>query len=458
MAARGGIVVRRIVAECASAIGIPLDLKRELVMLDPRLLRNDPQSVAVALARRGFEFDAAGYAALEEKRKALQTRAESLQAERNQRSKAIGKAKAAGEDIEPLKEAVAGLGAELDQAKAELETIAEQLNDIQAGLPNLPDAAVPEGADEDDNAVIRHWGEPPSFDFEVADHVEVGEKLHGLDAATAAKITGARFTIMQGGVARLHRALIAFMIDKHVASGYTEVNVPYIVNSKSLYGTGQLPKFGEDLFRLTEPDDYYLIPTAEVPVSNMVAGEIVEPERLPLRYVAHTPCFRAEAGSAGRDVRGMIRQHQFEKVELINIAHPDDSDACHEAMLASAESVLQDLELAYRVVDLCGGDIGFSAARTFDLEVWLPSQQTYREISSISNTRDFQARRMGARYRDAETGKPRLLHTLNGSGVAAGRALVAVLENHQRADGSVGIPAVLRPYMGGIDVIEPTVE
>ncbi|HET7313269.1 serine--tRNA ligase [Salinisphaera sp.] len=424
-------------------------------MLDPRLLRNDPQSVAAALARRGFVFDAAGYSALEDKRKSLQMRAESLQAERNQRSRAIGKAKAAGDDIEPLKKAVAGLGAELDRAKAELETVAAELADIQAGLPNLPDAAVPDGEDEADNAVIRHWGEPPSFAFEAADHVAVGEGLNGLDAPTAAKITGARFTVMRGDIARLHRALIAFMLDRHVGSDYTEVNVPYIVNSKSLYGTGQLPKFGDDLFRLAEPDDYYLIPTAEVPVSNMVAGEIVEADALPLRYVAHTPCFRAEAGAAGRDVRGMIRQHQFEKVELINIAHPDDSDACHQAMLASAEHVLQALELAYRVVDLCGGDIGFAAARTFDLEVWLPSQQTYREISSISNTRDFQARRMGARYRDPDTGKPRLLHTLNGSGVAAGRALVAVLENHQREDGSVNVPAVLRPYMGGIEVIEP---
>lgn len=422
-------------------------------MLDPRLLRNDPESVASALARRGFEFDAAAYRALEEQRKAQQTRAEELQAERNQRSKAIGKAKAAGEDIEPLKEAVAGLGAQLDEAKTELEALQTRLTDIQSGLPNLPDAAMPDGEDETDNAVIRHWGEPPSFAFEVRDHVAVGEGLAGLDAAAGAKITGARFTVMRGGVARLHRALIAYMLDMHVGTGYTELNVPYIVNSKALYGTGQLPKFGEDLFRLTEPEDYYLIPTAEVPVSNLVADEIVPDEQLPLRYVAHTPCFRAEAGAAGRDVRGMIRQHQFEKVELINIARPDESDACHEAMLANAERVLQGLELAYRVVDLCGGDIGFAAARTYDIEVWLPSQQTYREISSISNTRDFQARRMGARYRDPETGKPRLLHTLNGSGVAAGRALVAILENHQQADGSVAIPKALQPYMGGIESI-----
>lgn len=424
-------------------------------MLDPRLLRNDPQGVAAALARRGFDFDVQRYGALEEQRKTLQTRVEQLQAERNQRSRAIGQAKAAGEDIEPLKKAVVGLGAELDQARADLEHVAEQLTEVQTGLPNLPDAAMPDGADEADNAVIRYWGERPGFAFEPADHMTIGEALNGLDAATAARITGARFTVMRGAVARLHRALVAFMLDKHLDSDYTEVNVPYIVNSGALYGTGQLPKFGEDLFQLAEPDDYYLIPTAEVPVANLVAGEIIDAATLPRRYVAHTPCFRAEAGAAGRDVRGMIRQHQFEKVELINITHPNDSDACHAAMLASAEAVLQALGLAYRVVDLCGGDIGFAAARTYDLEAWLPSQQTYREISSISNTRDFQARRMGARYRDLETGKPRLLHTLNGSGVATGRALVAVLENYQRADASVAVPAVLQPYMGGVDVIEP---
>ena len=424
-------------------------------MLDPRLLRNDPEDVARRLARRGFVFDAAAYADLDARRKTLQTRVEELQAERNTRSKSIGKAKAAGEDIEPLKAAVAGLGEQLDAAKAELATVAEALETIQAGLPNLPDAAMPDGADEADNVVLRAVGTPASFNFPVRDHVAIGEALGGLDAATGAKITGARFTVMAGAVARLHRALIAYMVDTHVTSGYTELNVPYIANADSLYGTGQLPKFGDDLFRLAEPDDYYLIPTAEVPVTNMVADEIVDAERLPLRYVAHTPCFRAEAGAAGRDVRGMIRQHQFEKVELINIAHPDDSEACHEAMLARAEAVLTALELPYRVVDLCGGDIGFAAARTFDLEVWLPSQATYREISSISNARDFQARRMGARYRDPETGKPRLLHTLNGSGVAAGRALVAVLENYQQADGTVRVPRVLVPYMGGLEVIAP---
>lgn len=422
-------------------------------MLDPRLLRNDPERVARALARRGVEFNVADYMALERQRKELQQQVESLQAERNKRSKAIGQAKAAGKDIEPLKKAVADLGDELSQAKTALGNVSSRLNEIQAGLPNMPDEAMPVGDDEDDNVILRYWGQPPQFDFEIADHVTIGERLQGLDAATAATITGARFTVMRGTIARLHRALISFMLEKHIENGYTEVNVPYIVNDQSLYGTGQLPKFGDDLFRLAEPENYYLIPTAEVPVSNLVAQQIVDAEDLPLRYVAHTPCFRAEAGAAGRDVRGMIRQHQFEKVELVNIARPEDSDACHEAMLASAESVLQDLGLAYRVADLCGGDIGFSAARTFDLEVWLPSQQTYREISSISNTRDFQARRMNARYRDEDSGKPRLLHMLNGSGVATGRALVAVLENYQQEDGSVIVPEVLRPYMGGLKLL-----
>lgn len=423
-------------------------------MLDSRLLRNDPQAVAQALARRGFVFDAAGYAALDEQRKSLQTRAEELQAERNRRSKDIGRAKGAGEDIEPLKQAVAGLGAELEQAKRSLDAVQTQQETVRAGMPNLPDEAMPDGQGEEDNPEIRRWGTPPALDFEVRDHVQIGEALGGLDAAAAARITGARFTVMRGQIAHLHRALIGLMLDTHVAAGYTELNVPYIVNARSLMGTGQLPKFGDDLFRLAEPEDYYLIPTAEVPVTNLVADQIVDADDLPLRYVAHTPCFRSEAGSAGRDVRGMIRQHQFEKVEMINIVHPDDSDAMLESMVASAESLLQVLELPYRVVDLCGGDIGFAAARTFDIEVWLPSQQTYREISSCSNTRDFQARRMGARYRDAETGKPRLLNTLNGSGLAVGRSLVALLENYQQADGSVCVPEALRRYMSGLERIE----
>jgi len=423
-------------------------------MLDPRLLRNDPQAVATALKRRGFDFDANAYAQLDARRKALQAQTEQLQAERNRRSKAIGQAKAAGEDIEPLKAEVGDLGDRLDAAKRELDDIQGQQDDIRAGLPNIAADDVPVGDSEHDNVEIRRWGEPRDTDFTVRDHVEIGEGLDGLDAATAAKITGARFTVLKGGVARLHRALIAYMLDTHTANGYTELNVPYIVNSNALFGTGQLPKFGEDLFRLADPADYYLIPTAEVPVTNLVANEIVAHDALPLRFVAHTPCFRAEAGSAGRDVRGMIRQHQFEKVELVNMVHPEHSDAALEAITASAELILQSLELPYRAVALCTGDLGFAATRTFDLEVWLPSQQTYREISSCSNFGDFQARRMGARYRDPETGKPRLLHTLNGSGLAIGRALVGVLENHQNADGSVDIPAALQPHMGGVKRLE----
>lgn len=434
---------------------MPRKLTDDDVMLDPRLLRNDPEAVAAALKQRGFDFDAAAYAELDARRKELQTRTEELQAERNRRSKAIGKAKAAGEDIEPLKAEVSGLGDQLDAAKNELDAIQREQDDIRAGLPNLPADDVPVGASEDDNVETRRWGEPRVFDFTARDHVEIGEGLAGLDAATAAKITGARFTVLHGGVARLHRALIAYMLETHLANGYTELNVPYIVNADSLFGTGQLPKFGDDLFRLAEPEDYYLIPTAEVPMTNIVAGEIVEPERLPLRFVTHSPCFRAEAGAAGRDVRGMIRQHQFEKVEMVNAVLPEESDAALEALTASAESILQGLELPYRVVTLCTGDMGFAAAKTYDLEVWLPSQETYREISSCSNCGDFQARRMGARYRDPETGKPRLLHTLNGSGLAIGRTLVAVLENHQQADGSVDIPAALQPHMGGIQRLDP---
>ena len=425
-------------------------------MLDPKRLRNEPEAVAAALARRGFEFDVAAYVALDGRRKQLQEQTESLQAERNQRSKAIGKAKAAGEDIEPLKAEVAGLGDRLMQAKQALETVREELVAIHYSLPNVPHASVPDGVDENDNVEIRRWGEPPVFDFVVRDHVELGEGIGGMDAALAAKLTGARFTVLSGDIARLHRALIQFMLDVHGREhGYTEFNVPHIVRSQSLLGTGQLPKFGDDLFRLQEPDDYYLIPTAEVPLTNMVADSIVDYDTLPQRYVSHTVCFRAEAGAAGRDVRGMIRQHQFEKVEMVHVVTPETSCAALETLTIHAETILQRLELPYRVVALCGGDLGFSAAKTYDLEVWLPSQNTYREISSCSNTEDFQARRMGARYRDPETGKPQLLHTLNGSGVAAGRALVAVLENGQRADGSIVIPEVLQPFMGGQRVIEP---
>ncbi len=423
-------------------------------MLDPRLLRNDPYAVAAALADRGFAFDAAAFATLDARRKALQTKTEALQAERNRRSRAIGAAKAAGEAIEPRKQAVADLGIKLEAAKTELAEIVARVDEIASGLPNLPQADVPAGRDEADNVEIRRWGQPPVFDFAVRDHVALGEGLAGLDTAAAAKITGARFSLLKGGLARLHRALIAYMLETHTGNGYTELNVPYIVNASALFGTGQLPKFGADLFRLAAPEDYYLIPTAEVPVTNLVAGEIVAQAALPLRFVAHTPCFRAEAGAAGRDVRGMIRQHQFEKVELVQITHPDASDAALAAITASAEAILQALELPYRVVSLCTGDLGFAAAKTYDLEVWLPSQNTYREISSCSNAEAFQARRMGARFRDADTGKPRLLHTLNGSGLAVGRALVAMLENHQQADGGVAIPVALRPYMGGVSRLE----
>lgn len=425
-------------------------------MLDPKRLRNEPDIVASELARRGFEFDVAAHKVLESKRKELQETTESLQAERNQRSKAIGQAKAAGEDIEPLKAEVAGLGDKLAVAKQALLEVRTGLDDIHAGLPNLPHESVPEGADEDDNVEIRRWGELPVFDFDARDHVELGEGVGGMDAAMGAKLTGARFTVLSGDIARLHRALIQFMLDVHGREhGYEEYNVPHIVRSQSLVGTGQLPKFGEDLFRLNEPEDYYLIPTAEVPLTNMVADSIVDYDTLPRRYVSHTVCFRAEAGAAGRDVRGMIRQHQFEKVEMVHIVEPGTSYDALEALTGHAETILKRLQLPYRVVALCSGDLGFSAAKTYDLEVWLPSQNTYREISSCSNTEDFQARRMGARYRDPETGKPRLLHTLNGSGVAAGRALVAVLENGQRADGSIVIPSALQPFMGGQQVIEP---
>jgi len=423
-------------------------------MLDSKLLRNDPEAVAAALARRGFRLDVDRLRSLEERRRELQTRSENLQAERNKRSKAIGRAKAAGEDIEPLKAEVAGLGDELARAKADLEAVAADLDAIRWGLPNLPHDSVPDGDSEDDNVEVRRWGEPAAYDFEVRDHVDLGAGLAGMDFEAAAQVTGARFVVLSGPLARLHRALIQFMLDIHTREhGYREVYVPYIVHSESLRGTGQLPKFGEDLFRLTDPEDFYLIPTAEVPVTNLVRERILEPERLPCRFVAHTPCFRAEAGAHGKDVRGMIRQHQFEKVEMVQVVRPEESYATLEALTGHAETVLQRLELPYRVVTLCAGDIGAAAAKTYDLEVWLPSQETYREISSCSNFEAFQARRMQARWRDPETGKPAPLHTLNGSGVAVGRALVALLENHQQADGSVAIPEALQPYMGGDTVL-----
>ena len=425
-------------------------------MLDPSLLRNDLDNTTRLLARRGYTLDTSRFLALEEKRKALQVRTQELQAARNTRSKSIGRAKAAGEDIAPLLKEVEGLGDQLKAADEQLGRIQDELNDILMDIPNVPHDSVPDGRDEEDNTEMRRWGEPRTFDFAVKDHVDLGEALGQLDFETAAKLSGSRFCTMQGPLARLHRSLIQFMLDTHSREhGYTEVYVPYLVNSDSLRGTGQLPKFGEDLFAMRGEPGLYLIPTAEVPVTNLARGEIIEGDAMPRRFVAHTPCFRSEAGSYGKDTRGMIRQHQFEKVELVQLARPADSWDALEALTGHAEAILQRLELPYRVVTLCTGDIGFSAAKTYDIEVWLPGQQKYREISSCSNFLDFQARRMQARWRNPETGKPELLHTLNGSGLAIGRTLVAVMENYQQADGSISVPSVLQQYMGGIDLIRP---
>ncbi len=418
-------------------------------MLDPRELRNDPEAVAAQLARRGYTLDVDAYRRLDGQRRELQMRVQELQNERNRRSKAIGKAKAQGEDIQPLLDEVASMGDQLEGAKKELDGILAQLDALHMDMPNIPQADVPQGQDEDDNAVVRHWGEPPVFDFQPRDHVDLGARGDLLDFETAAQLTGARFVVMRGTMAKLHRALIQFMLDRQTAKGYEEVNVPYMVNAESLRGTGQLPKFGDDLFGIQGEQEYYLIPTAEVPVTNLVRDSILEPDQLPLRFVAHTPCFRAEAGSHGKDVRGMIRQHQFEKVELVHIVRPEDSNVALETLTADAEAILQELELPYRTVLLCTGDMGFASARTYDLEVWLPGQERYREISSCSNLGAFQARRMQARWRNPDTGKPEPLHTLNGSGLAVGRCLVAILENYQEADGRVRTPAALQPYLGG---------
>ena len=424
-------------------------------MLDPKLLRNQLAEVAAQLRRRGFELDQESIERLETRRKELQVRTEELQAERNRSSKSIGQAKAAGQDIQPLLEQVAGLGQQLDGAKQELDAVQQQLDEILMGIPNIPHASVPEGRDETQNREERRWGEPTRFEFEPRDHVDLGEALGGMEFGSAVKISGTRFAVLRGPLARLHRALIQFMLDTHTMEhGYQECYVPYLVNADSLRGTGQLPKFEAELFATRGEDRYYLIPTAEVPVTNLVRGDIVEAERMPLRMTAHTPCFRSEAGSYGKDTRGLIRQHQFEKVELVQIVRPEDSYQALEELTGHAETILQRLGLPYRVVSLCSGDLGFSAAKTYDLEVWLPAQQTYREISSCSNFEDFQARRMQARYRSAVGGKPELVHTLNGSGLAVGRTLVAVLENYQRADGSIQVPVVLRPYLGGMEVID----
>jgi len=422
-------------------------------MLDPKLLRNEAEHVAKELSRRGFQLDLEQLAQLEQARKKAQLEAQELQTERNTRSKNIGKAKAAGEDIAPLLKEVEDLGERHKAAEVQLNLLLDKINDIAMGIPNLPQADVPVGKNEDDNQEVTRWGEPRQFDFEPKDHVDLGASLNGMDFETAAKISAARFVTLSGPLARLQRALTQFMLDTHSEQhGYTETYVPYLVNADSLRGTGQLPKFEEDLFKVDD-GQFYLIPTAEVPVTNIVRDTISDNATLPLKFVAHTPCFRSEAGSHGRDVRGLIRQHQFEKVELVQIVRPQDSAAAHEELTADAEKILQLLELPYRKVNLCTGDLGFSSTKTYDLEVWLPSQNTYREISSCSNFGDFQARRLQARWRNPETGKPELVHTLNGSGLAVGRTLLAVLENHQQADGSIRIPDALRPYMAGKEII-----
>jgi seryl-tRNA synthetase len=424
-----------------------------LTVLDPKLLRTEPERVAANLARRGFTLDLPALAALEARRKDVQVRTDQLRSERNARSKAIGMAKGKGEDVAPLMAQVEQLGADLAAAEAEFGPIQAEVDAFALQLPNLLHESVPDGADETANVEVRRHGVPRAFDFEPQDHVAIGEGLAGLDFETAGKLSGSRFVILKGPLARLHRALAQFMLDLHTTEhGYTEAYVPYLVTRETLTGTGQLPKFEQDLFKVFGDRELFLIPTAEVPVTNFARDAIVESESLPIRMVAHTPCFRSEAGAAGKDTRGLIRQHQFDKVELVHLVKPDESYAALEAMTAHAGAVLEKLGLPYRVLALCSGDIGFGAAKTYDLEVWLPGQGKYREISSCSNCESFQARRMQARFRNA-AGKPELLHTLNGSGVAVGRAMVAVLENYQQADGSVVVPEVLRPYMGGIDRI-----
>jgi seryl-tRNA synthetase len=428
-------------------------------MLDPKYLRIDIHETAVKLKNRGFELDVDTFTQLEEKRKSLQMRTQELQNERNVRSKAIGKAKASGADIAPLLAEVGKLGDELDAGKIELTQLLAQINTFCSGIPNLADDSVPVGADEAENVEVLRWGTPKSYDFAVKDHVDLGTELGlGIDFASGVKLSGSRFVVLRGQIARMHRALAQFMLDLHTQQhGYTEMYVPLLVNADSLYGTGQLPKFGEDLFH-TQPateegQGLSLIPTAEVPLTNLARDEILSADQLPLKMTAHTPCFRSEAGSYGKDTRGLIRQHQFDKVELVQLVKPEDSFAALEELTGHAEKVLQLLELPYRKMLLCTGDMGFGSCKTYDLEVWLPAQDCYREISSCSNMVDFQARRMQARYRNPETNKPELLHTLNGSGLAVGRTLVAIMENYQQADGTVVVPEVLRPYMGGLELI-----
>lgn len=423
-------------------------------MLDAKIIRANPEEIAIKLKKKGYQLDINRFNQLEEQRKAIQTKTEELQSERNTRSKNIGKAKAAGEDIAPILAEMNAVGDELESAKKALKEVQDEFQGLLAEIPNIPDDSVPAGESEDDNVEVRTWGEPKSFDFKVKDHIELGEQLGQLDFEAAVKLAGSRFSVMKKDIARLHRALAQFMLDTHTEEhGYDEIYVPYLVNSDSLFGTGQLPKFEEDLFKVPGERDFYLIPTAEVPVTNIVRDEIVDAAELPLKFVCHSPSFRSEAGSYGRDVKGLVRQHQFDKVELVQMVKPEESDQALEALTGHAETILQKLELPYRLVILCGGDLGFSAAKTYDLEVWLPGQDTYREISSCSNMRDYQARRMQARWRNPETGKPQLLNTLNGSGLAVGRTMIAVMENYQQADGSIKIPAVLQPYMAGKKVI-----
>lgn len=420
-------------------------------MLDPKRLRTELEEIAAQLARRGFTLDTAKISALEERRKILQVETQSLQSERNSRSKSIGQAKARGEDIQPLLAEVADMGDRLKAGESELASLQAELDALLMAIPNLLDASVPDGKDENSNVEVRRWGTPTEFDFEPKDHVDLGLPNGWMDFDAGAKLTGSRFVVLRGAMARMHRALIQFMLDTHTGEhGYSEVYTPYMVNADSLRGTGQLPKFEADLFKLNNEQGYYLIPTAEVPVTNLVRDTIVDAAELPMKYACHTPCFRSEAGSYGKDTRGLIRQHQFEKVEMVQMVRPEDSWAALESLTGNAETILQKLGLPYRVIVLCAGDTGFSAAKTYDIEVWLPGQQKYREISSCSNFQDFQARRMMARYRNPETGKPELLHTLNGSGLAVGRTLVAVLENYQEADGRIRVPEVLQGYMGGV--------
>jgi len=426
-------------------------------MLDIKRIRTNPKAIAEQLKMRGFIFDSAAFEALEERRKQLQIQTEQRQAERNARSRAIGQAKASGQDIAPLLADVERLGEQLAEGKQALDAVQSELDELLLGLPNLPHESVANGKSEEDNQELRRVGEPRAFDFAVKDHVALGEQHGGMDFARAAKLSGARFSLLRGNIARLHRALAQWMLDLHIDQhGYQECYTPYLVHGEALQGTGQLPKFEDDLFRLEREGaaDMYLIPTAEVPLTNLLAGEIVEAAQLPIKQVAHTPCFRSEAGASGRDTRGMIRLHQFDKVELVQLVEPEKSFNALEELTGHAEKVLKLLKLPYRVMLLCSGDMGFSASKTYDLEVWIPSQNQYREISSCSNCTDFQTRRMQARFRNPASGKVELLHSLNGSGLAVGRTLVAVLENYQQQDGSIEIPQVLLPYMGGISRID----